>query len=200
MKARKAMLTALLVQAVLVATTVLAAQGLPATPAQAQELPGVCNGRSDAGLLINAGTTGRPARAPQYLVNVHTDAVGDPSGVLLLRTDTSRLQATDFCRAWRHLPGQPPGGGCEDSHQEGDVVAHAVGFGRFADGRTVLVRTDVRDTAAGISFRLRYRPLEDVAGTGPLDHECEEGRWTGVPAEGWLPLDRMQVRVLPSST
>lgn len=168
---------------------------------QAEELPGMCNGRTDAGVVLIAHANGRPDGVPKYILNVATDEAGTPTGTLVLEQGPSRLLVEDWCRVWRHLPGQPTGG-CEDEVSadvsEGAATAHAVGTGRLRDGREVLVRTDVRRTEEGAFFRVRYRPVGDHDHEAELaaaeDGGCEDDAWTRVPAEGWYSLDRMQLR------
>lgn len=171
-----------------------------AAVAQAEELPGMCNGRSDAGVVLIAHANGRPGIAPKYILNVTTDETGLPTGTLVLDRGRSRLLVEDWCRVWRHLPGQPTGG-CEDEAAgdvEGAATAHAVGTGRLRDGRDVLVRTDVRRTDEGSFFRVRYRLLgsqdHDAEVVAAEDGGCEDEAWTRIPAEGWYPLDQMQLR------
>lgn len=187
----------------------IAAMGFssPGSPALAQEsgLPGMCNGRHDANVLINAHAN----RPDKYILNLETDAAGNPTGVLILGKGKDRLYVDDWCRVWQHLPGQPYPDTCEgETPTEGAITAHAVGL-TMKDGQQVLVRTDVRSTDEGQFFRVRYRTLEShegeddhEGGGGGGGHEdgegggCEDETWTKVPAEGWAPLNTMNVRVI----
>jgi hypothetical protein len=180
-----------------------------ATPAVAEgpELPGMCMGRSDAGMVLNAHANG----TPKYVLNLETDAAGVPSGVLIIRRGAERLRIDRFCRMWQHLPGQEPGGGHEGggheggghegggAGEEGATIAHAVGLGQLADGTRILVRTDVRGVEEGTFFRVWYRPMGQHGG-GEEPHAVaaeephEEESWVKLPAEGWLPLDMLKLR------
>jgi hypothetical protein len=164
-------------------------------------LPGMCNGRSDADVVVNAH-----ARSPKFILNVSTDGFGMPEGVLIFGQGANRLYADLFCRVWQHIPGQPAGGECESGESEespeGAVTVHAVGFGSFRGGPSLLVRVDARETEEGRFYRLRYRPLggehdghEDAAqDDGHEDDGCEGGGWTRYPVEGWAPLNQLNVR------
>lgn len=174
--------------------------------AEGSKLPGMCNGRSDANVVLNAH-----AQEPKYILNISTDAIGVPYGVLILEKGATRLYADLFCRVWQHLPGQPTGSECEgelppgtDSSLEGAITAHAVGMGTLRDGTEVLVRTDVRETEEGKFFRVRYRTMgsHDGHDSGPVlpsahedDVGCEDETWTRIPAEGWAPLKLLNLRI-----
>lgn len=113
------------------------------------------------------------------------------------------LQVDEWCRLWHHRPGDTPQGGgqCEDDegHEpgEGAINAHAVGIGR-AGGKSVLVRTDVRQTEEGMFFRVRYRDMgqhhEELLAAAE-DDGCDDDNWTRVPVEGWAPLDQLRLTV-----
>lgn len=156
--------------------------------------PAMCTGRSDPLTTLNAHANG----TPKYVINLQTDAVGSPTGVLVLGRAADRLYVDQFCRFWQHVPGQEAGGhsGGEEA-DEAIATAHAVGFGQLVDGTRVLVRTDVRETDEGYFFRARYRPMgghgEDAA-SAPAAMTEDEGEWVTVPAEGWAPLDGMNLR------
>jgi hypothetical protein len=115
--------------------------------------------------------------------------------VLILGRSADRVYVDDFCRLWQHLPGQEYGGHHDgEDPPEGTTTAHAVGIGVLPDGTEVLVRTDVRETEEGAFFRARYRLLGASGGhedDGAMGHDEE---WTAVPAEGWAPLDHMDLR------
>lgn len=174
----------------------------PATAAETPALPGMCAGRTDPAVVVTAHATGRPVSgAPKFVLNLATDEVGHPAGVLILGTGANRLIVTDWCRLWSHIPGQAPEHGEDPSEpMEGATIVHAVGIGVLRDGMRVLVRTDLRATDEGNFYRLRYKPL----GAGePGDAEpstvepAEEGHddgWTRFPAEGWSPLTIFKVR------
>lgn len=177
--------------------------------AEGPELPGMCNGRSDANVVLIAHANGKPSEVPKYILNLYTDATGKPFGTLVLGQGKGRLEVTDWCRLWLHQPGTEPGGGgqCEgDAGHDPDqdmVNAHAVGIG-WQNGQKLLVRTDVRSNEEGMFFRVRYRAMEQhhEGDEGHLDaaaHEdegdCEGGGWTRVPAEhGWAPLKQLKIR------
>lgn len=163
-------------------------------------LPGMCSGRSDPDVVVNAH-----GRKPKFILNVSTDGFGMPEGVLIFGQGANRLYADLFCRVWQHIPGQPSGGECESGEgeviPEGAVIVHAVGFGSFRGGPSLLVRVDARETDEGRFFRIRYRPLggdhgghEQVAAADHEDEGCEGGGWTRYPVEGWAPLNQLNVR------
>lgn len=157
-------------------------------------LPEMCTGRSDPSTTLNAHANG----TPKYVLNLETDAAGAPTGVLVLGRSADRLYVDDFCRFWQHVPGQEGGehGGGEEA-DEAIATAHAVGFGQLADGTRVLVRTDVRETDEGSFFRARYRPMGghgEEGGPAPAAMAEDEGEWVTVPAEGWAPLDLLNLR------
>jgi hypothetical protein len=172
----------------------------------------MCNGRSDAGIAVNAQANG----TSKYVLNIKTDGEGNPKGRLILGQGPDRVSVSDFCRMWAHLPGQPPGP-CGREEDIGTTNVHAVGLGTL-DGEAILVRTDIRETDEGIFFRVRYRPLPDHgeddenggggcedeggdgcgegggAGGGHEDGGCDDESWTRIPAEGWLPLQQLNAR------
>lgn len=172
-------------------------------------LPGMCNGRHDANVVLIAHGNGKPSGVPKYILNLYTDSTGKPFGTLVLGQGKDRLEVTDWCRLWLHQPGgESEGGGqCEgdaDHDPDQDMVnAHAVGIAWYK-GEQVLVRTDVRNGEEGMVFRVRYRAMEQhhEGEDGHLDaaaHEeegdCEGGGWTRIPAEhGWAPLKQLMVR------
>ncbi|HEX6127525.1 MAG TPA: hypothetical protein VF071_00730 [Candidatus Limnocylindria bacterium] len=195
-----------------VGAVLLTTLAVPTAPARAVELSAVamCNGRTDPNIKVIAHA--RPsATVPRYVVNVWTDATGAPFGALVVDQDGDRIVVDQWCRVWQHLPDQP-GGQCSEEVPEGAITAHAVGLGTHAEGRSVIVRTDVRATDEGLFFRVRYRVPEshdaaiaaddggcgDEGGCGEGDeHEggCEDG-WTRLPAEGWYPLRQLSVRAV----
>lgn len=175
--------------------------------AEGSQVPGMCKGRSDPNVVLNAH-----AQSPKFILNVSTDQLGVPYGVLILEKGALRLYADLFCRLWQHLPGQPTGGECEGetphaaaSEPEGATMVHVVGMGNLQDGTAVLVRADLRGTEEGKFFRVRYRVMGSHGGhenetIAPAahddggDHDDEE--WTRVPAEGWAPLKLLKTRVV----
>lgn len=183
-----------------VSTPLLAAPAAVAAGDSGQ--PGMCSGRSDPLMTLNAHANG----TPKFVLNLETDAAGAPEGVLILGRGASRVHVDDLCRFWQHLPGQVPEGEGHEGEQigEGATTAHAVGIGSLEDGTKVLVRTDVRENEEGIFFRARYR----VMGMHGEDHATEsggsesegsedghdDGSWTRIPLEGWSPLDLMNLR------
>jgi hypothetical protein len=180
--------------------------GMTATAlAQASGLPGMCNGRTDANVQINAMANGRSTI--KYVLNIETDAAGQPTGTLILGQGKERMKVEEWCRVWQHQPGQPYGS-CSADIPEGAVTAHAVGILARGEERT-LVRTDIRQTDEGTYFRVRYRILpshdghdgdeggHDGGSGGGHDEDeggCEDETWVRVPAEGWSQLHTMKVR------
>ena len=165
-------------------TTLLAAPS--AVAAGDGGLPGMCSSGQPAPLTtLNAHANG----TPKYLLNLETDAAGDPTGVLVVGRGADRLYVDDLCGFWQHQPGQVPGHDGEEV-PEGATIVHAVGIGTLRDGTRVLARTDVRETDEGTSFRVRYRPMGQH---GEGEDEGEES-WTRVPVEGWAPLDLLNLR------
>ncbi len=168
-----------------------------ASPAEAAQLPGMCNGRSDSNLLVIAHANGHPGAVPKFILNVTTDEYGIPSGTLILGQGSQRIQVTSLCRVWQHLADQPSQGSCDETYPEGAVTAHAVGVTQ-AGGTTLLVRADVRQTSEGLYFRARYKvwsPGEEQA-LADEGGGCEDEGWTWIPGgEGWAPLDQMKVMV-----
>ncbi len=181
------------------ATAALLAPAAVANGEESAGLPGMYRGRSDPSTTVIAHANG----TPKYILNIETDAAGQPTGVLILGRSADRVYVDDFCRLWQHLPGQEYGGH-GDGHEslEGATTAHAVGIGTLKEGTRVLVRTDVRETDEGAVYRARYRPLGASGGhedDGATAHDesadtAHDDQWTAVPAEGWAPLDRMDVR------
>lgn len=176
------------------ASLALLATTAPALGAE-QGLPGMCMGRSDAGMVLNAHAYG----TPKYILNVETDAAGVPDGVLILSRGAERLRIDRFCRMWQHLPGQEPGGGMggggHEMPEEGATIAHVLGLGQSTDGTGILVRTDVRTVEEGSSFRVWYRPMgQHAQGEDLAAEEPHEEAWVKYPAEGWLPLDLLNLR------
>jgi hypothetical protein len=171
-----------------------------APPAVGEALPGMCNGRSDANVVLTAHANGRPSSVPKYILNLSTDGVGHPNGTLILGRGDTRLIVEDWCRLWQHIPGTPMGGHCEGEtgSADGATIAHAVGFGSLRSGQDVFVRTDVRGVEEGLSFRVRYR-AQGSGEMGATEGEgCDDGSWTKVPAEGWALLDQLRVVVDPA--
>jgi hypothetical protein len=172
--------------------------------AEEPALPGMCNGRSDANVVLNAHANGsRAAGVPKYILNLTSDEKGIPFGALILGQGKDRLYIDDWCRLWMHRPGDEPGHGggqCEDGEahdpdEEGAINVHAVGIG-WHGGKQVVVRTDVRSGDEGIFFRARYREFgahheETLAAE---EDGCEDDGWTRIPAEEWFPLDQLKVR------
>lgn len=163
-------------------------------------LPGMCNGRSDANVVLNAHANGQ-FRAPKYILNIATDASGQPMGTLVVGQGKDRLLVEEWCRLWMHVPGTEPGGGgqCEDGeaddpNEPGAINAHAVGIGWFK-GERVLVRVDVRRSDEGMFFRVRFREIGQHHEEAALAEEddCDEG-WTRIPEEEWAPLAQLKVR------
>jgi len=175
----------ILVGLVAAASTTLLA--VPAAAAADDGLPGMCwAGRPAPLVTLNAHANG----TPKYVLNLETDAAGDPTGVLIVGRGSQRLYVDDLCGFWQHQPGQEPGHGGEEV-PEGATIAHAVGIGTLRDGTRVLARTDVRETDEGMAFRVRYRPMGEHGEEEPGE---DEESWTRVPAEGWAPLDLLKVR------
>jgi hypothetical protein len=167
----------------------------PVVVAPVAEVPGMCNGRTDPNIRIEASARGDIG----YYLNVWTDGAGRPRGSLTLHQGGTWLRITQWCRLWQHNPGDLPGEGDEEV-PEGATVAHVVGTGTLADGTPILVRTDVRSTGDGSAFRVRYRPLgghdEPHDGLTAAAHEDEEEGWVRIPAEGWAPLQRFNLRII----
>lgn len=177
--------------------------------AEEHALPGMCNGRTDANIVLNASANGsRPEGVPKYIFNITTDQLGHPTGTLIVGQGPGRLLVEDWCRFWQHQPGSGSGSGgqCEEdaghNPDEDMVNAHAVGLAWY-NGQQVLVRTDVRDGDEGKVFRVRYRPMgghHEAEATlleeGGHDDGggCEGGGWTRIPVEGWAPLTHLKVR------
>jgi len=188
--------------AAFVAVAVVTTMGTGGSAAEGPELPGMCNGRTDSNVVVNAHANS----TVKYILNVSTDAAGVPSGVLILSKGAQRVYVDEFCRVWQHLPGQEPGGGgaCEEGDvPEGAAIVHAVGIGQLRDGTRVLVRTDARETEEGAFFRVRYREMgghdeEHPTALAHDDEGCseEDESWTRVPSEGWAPLKLFNLRVI----
>lgn len=174
----------------------------PATAAETPALPGMCAGRTDPSVVLTAHATGRPVSgATKFVLNLATDDVGHPTGVLILGTGANRLLVADWCRLWSHIPGQTPEHGEDPSEpMEGATIVHAVGIGVLRDGTRVLVRTDLRAADEGNFYRVRYKPLgtgeHDEAEPSPVEpaQDDHDDGWTRVPAEGWSPLTIFKVR------
>jgi hypothetical protein len=176
-------------------STDLATEPIVVAPA-ADEVPGMCKGRTDPNIRIEASARGTIG----YLLNVWTDSSGRPRGALTLHQGGTWLRITQWCRLWQHNPGDEAEKG-EEEIPEGATVAHVVGTGTLADGTPILVRTDLRSTGDGNAFRVRYRPLgghdepHDEVTVSAHDDEEEEG-WVRFPAEGWAPLQRFNLRII----
>ncbi len=161
-------------------------------------LPGMCTGRSDPLVTLNAHANGET----KFVLNLETDAVGAPYGVLILDRGASRVYVDNLCRFWQHVPGQVPEGEGHEGEEidEGATTAHAVGIGHLTDGTKVLVRSDVRENEAGRFFRVRYRVMGQHGGeaealtAGELEDGHDDEAWTRVPAEGWAPLKQLNLR------
>lgn len=172
----------------------------PDSPALAQHaLPGMCNGRTDPNVHINATANGPGAH--KYILNIWTDAAGTPRGRMILGQGADRITVDDWCRVWQHLPGQAYGA-CGADIPEGAVTAHAVGIATYGS-QQLLVRTDLRETHEGMFFRVRYRTIgqhggdHDAEESGHEDGEegCEDETWTRIPSgEGWAVLNSLTVR------
>jgi hypothetical protein len=173
-----------------VSTTMLAAPA--AVAAGDTGLPGMCSGRSDPSMTLNAHARG----SLKYILNLETDGSGAPTGVLILGRGADRVYVDDLCRFWEHLPGQDPEGNGEDV-DEGATTAHAVGLGSLTDGTRILVRTDVRENEEGAFFRVRYRVMgqhEEASGAEGVEEGHDDEAWTRVPADGWATLDMLHLR------
>lgn len=196
----------------LIMIAIAAASTVPSAVAQEDQMPGMCNGRTDANLSVNAHANGPRGDAPKYILNISSDSLENISGVLILGQGRDRLEVTEWCRLWHHLPDQPYGD-CDDEQDTGSTNVHAVGIATLRDGQEVLVRTDVRENDEGLWFRVRYRAMGDHDGEDGEDGGCEDGGdgcgdggggheeggcedegWTKVPEEGWLALDKLKVR------
>jgi hypothetical protein len=182
---------------------------LPASTAHAQhELPGICNGRSDPNVGVNAHANGRSGEEPKYILNLFTDDLGAPYGTLVVGQGKGRLMVREWCRMWLHQPGSESDGNCpgdEGHNPDDDIVnAHAVGIA-WHEGERVLVRTDVREHDVSEHeeekrvFRLRYRAIgqhhEDETPPTEEGDGCEDESWTRIPTEGWYPLDQLKVHI-----
>jgi hypothetical protein len=171
-------------------TTLLAAPA--AVAAGDNGLPGMCSGRSDPSMTLNAHAN----TSMKFILNLETDAVGDPTGVLILGQGSSRVYVDDLCRFWQHIPGQVPDGEGHEGEDvdEGATTAHAVGIGTLTDGTAVLVRADVRETEEGRFFRVRYRVMGQHGESEGADEGHEDEAWTTCPVEGWAPLKQLNLR------
>ena len=188
-----------------VVTMGLASPGSTAN-AEGPARPGMCNGRTDASVVINAHANGQPSlEVPKYILNISSDAEKNLSGTLIVGKGTERVLVEDWCRLWLHQPGDVPGGGsgqCEDGdahdpNDEGAINAHAVGIG-WHMGQQVLVRTDVRQSEGEIFFRVRWRAMGEHHEEGAIaaaeeEGGCEDEGWTRIPAEEWAALDQLIV-------
>ena len=170
--------------------------GVAPTVAAEGPLPGMCNGRTDPDIAVVAIANGA-ATHPKYVLSIATDSSGSPTGTLIVGQGSQRLEVTQWCRAWLHVPGTSGGGSCEDADVRDDATtAHAVGVGMLRSGQVVTVRTDVRRTDEGIFFRVRYRLPEQHhdAETAMVEHDDDcEGGWLRIPVEGWSPLRHLHV-------
>ena len=166
--------------------------------AEGSAVPGMCNGRSDENVVVNAHARG----GSKYILNVSTDSRGHPLGELIVSRGTKRLYVDDFCRVWQHIDGMAPGGhgSCSTHLSSGATVVHAVGTGRLNDGSRILVRTDARRTDDGPFFRVRYRKMGSHAheATAHADEQgCSGEDWVSLlPSHGWGSLDHLKVRVI----
>lgn len=206
---RKSIVSSLGSVALVVGTAVVVPVAVASPAPASEEVPGMCTGRSDANVVLNALARASGA-APKFILNVSTDPTGEPTGTLILGKAGERVELTDLCRVWQHLPDQPSDGSCEMEYPEGAVTAHAVGVGTRSGGQHVLVRADLRETSEGRYFRVRYRDWppggaheDGDHGVGALptleQHEgegCEDETWTRVPLEEWLPLHQFKLRVV----
>lgn len=174
-------------------TTLLAA---PAAVAAGESgLPGMCSGRSDPGMTLNAHANA----STKLVLNLETDATGAPTGVLIVGQGSSRVYSDALCRFWQHVPGQVPEGGDHEGEagedvEEGATTAHAVGIGYLTDGTKVLVRADVRENEEGRFFRARYRVMGMHGESEGGEQTHEDEAWTTVPTEGWAPLKQLNLR------
>jgi hypothetical protein len=187
--------------ALLAAALLLAAVCTIGSPVLAAEgtLPGMCNGRTDPNMVVVAVANGRE-HPTKFILSLTTDAAGTPTGTLILGQGPLRIEVTQWCRLWLHVPGQAEGGSCEHAAPDEDAVtAHAVGVGVLPDGQRITLRADVRETDEGAVFRVRYRvPDEhhDEQTALAEDHDECEGGWVRIPIEGWLPLQQLNVRAV----
>ena len=190
------------------------ALGPCAAGAQEHQMPGMCMGRTDPLMVLNAHTTGSRGSngVPKFILNLETGPGREVTGVLIVGQGEDRVHVDQLCRFWQHMPGQEPGEGHEGGGHgdgmgevpEGATVAHAVGIGSLSDGVRVLVRADVRETDEGRTFRVRYRAMgqhgedghaEDSPAQEPgADDGHDDEAWTRIPAEGWFPLDQLRLR------
>jgi hypothetical protein len=176
--------------------------------AEAPDLPGMCNGRSDADVVLTAHTVGADAkRSRKLIVNLETDADGHPTGVLVSGSGTDRLEVVDWCRLWTHRPGDVPEGDGHDGDLPDDsaTIVHAVGTMVADDGSRVLVRFDARGTEDGDVYRVRYRTMgahDDIPDDATHDDgthddsshgdDGHESAWTFIPAQRWAPLTQLR--------
>jgi hypothetical protein len=174
--------------------------GCAAGAEEGPALPGMCSGRSDPDTSIVAVASGSVpgSGSADYAVTIQTDAEGRPSGSIVFERGGVRLVASDLCRVWGHVPGEPTGQCPDAGSAEGATVLHAVGIGSFTDGAEVVVRTDIRETKDGRYFRVRWgardTSREDAGATGQPSEACGEG-WTRYPDGGWATLDTLTVQV-----
>ena len=191
---------------ILVSIALMTALGIasiaPPVAAEGSATPGMCNGRSDENMLINAHARG----GTKYIFNVSTDERGHPSGDLIVGRGKTRLHVDDFCRVWQHIDGLEPGGhgdghgSCGANLSSGATVVHAVGTGRLDDGSPILVRTDARETDKGMFYRVRYRKMGSHTheATAHADEQgCSGEDWVSLTAgHGWPSLDFLEVQVV----
>ncbi len=161
---------------------------------------GMCRGRSDANIVLTASNNGLGATAfsgtsPGYEIEIETDAEGHPTGALVSGHGADELRVDEWCRLWAPGSlGEQNGEG--EAAETGASMVHAVGFGEFGDGTRVFVRTDVKSTEDGMSYRIRYRELAitELAPVGGASDQLrnDEG-WTRIPEEEWAPLTEFEV-------
>ena len=179
-------------------------------------LPGMCNCRTDADMLMTARASGGldDTQDATLVLEIRTDAERTPTGSISFEHDGFQLLVDDICRVWGHQSGQEAGT-CSDAtptegatQPEGAAIAHAVGITTL-DGAEMVVRVDVQGTEEGRRFRVRWRPVEtshDASETlgaqdsGERGHGGSEdggcgGDWQRYPADGWATLDELDVRV-----
>lgn len=183
--------------------------GCGAVAQEGTDTPAMCAGRRDTDRQVTARMDADPSdpATASFALAIASDAEGEPTGELLFEDDRIRLRVVDLCRVWGNRPGggsvdrpEASGGECpEEGAGDGATIVHVVGVS--ADGTDMLVRADIRETAAGSFFRVRWRPLSAESGASEgsgSDHgEDGEGSWERYPAEGWARLDALEVAVGP---
>ncbi len=172
-------------------------------------LPGMCNGRTDADMLMTARASGGldDTQDATLVLEIRTDAERTPTGSISFEHDGFQLLVDDICRVWGHQSGQEAGTCSDATPSEGATNAHAVGITTL-DGAEMVVRVDVQGTEEGRRLRVRWRPVEtsheasetlsaqDSGGRGPgggEDGGCG-GDWQRYPADGWATLDQLDVK------